>query len=239
MHRATKRSSRTTRFSALAALVGLAIGIGPSSGRATIIDDFEDAGERVDVSCASNCVLTLSDLPVDEVRGGSRQIRVFGPGEASGQSAGAGILPSSSPVGGAFVPELLANTRVDLAYLLGPPDLTEAGTLDTIELDIDFVRAGSSGEVTLTIFDSVGSHSESLAVTAPGVLEFPLSPFAADVDLTDVDQLRFANVPTAAGSGPFAWRITEIRAVPEPGTALSVALALAGGVVMRRRKPCG
>jgi hypothetical protein len=87
----------------------------------------------------------------------------------------------------------------------------------------------------LTLSDSTGgSDTVTLDFSAPGVLDFGFASFSS-VDLTDIDSIRLSNVSTTSGLND-GWRIAEIStAVPEPSTALLVALGLVGIAAGRRR----
>ena len=207
----------------LAGLLGLAVVLGGFSASATvIIDNFEGGPFSL---TAPDSPVSQTGLSTANVIGGQRNISV------RSFTSGAPTMVSLSLSAGddaALLSSTFSGGSATLAYPLGGlMDLTVGGTLDRFEIVVSGVDEalcalantcqvqaahGSGGIFTITSVD----------VLIDGIVTLPYSAFG-NADFAQVDELRFSPIVRDEGG----YSVSEIRAVPEPSTAL----LLGGGLL--------
>jgi hypothetical protein len=238
------------RRSWLAVLTLFLLVLGPARAFAFSIDDFE-VGLNTILTCSETtlsgssnaaCSLEQNNLPQTNVVGGIRITDFLfgftGPppvvenvGASFGEISGEGLVNLT----------LVQAATATLRYLPSNLDLTAGGTLDRIEVDLFSVTLPSASNGTLQIAltdDQSNGDTVSVDFTSAGTYQFPFSAFSGDVDLTSISMIRLRNV-AADAAGVSAWRVSEIRVIPEPATAVLLALGLAGLAVAGGRTVIG
>jgi len=126
-------------------------------------------------------------------------------------------------LGGIALPSSMGRIAIDILYSVGPP------------------RIFGGVELTVTLLDTVGGSGQIRAFLADaghmnvsGTYELPFdAALHAAVDLSSIERIDLSFRGDADYDNPF--EIDNIRAIPEPGVALLLALALVA--VPHRREP--
>jgi hypothetical protein len=222
----------TTALAASSLLVATPLEVSAS----LLIDDFESGAFSVSDPAPGNPVDGIAEQSSIPVLGGVRQVRVgTGPGVTGGASLTLTAGPDSvnvalvpSPPGGQvrFHYDGIANGAEDLSTGTLNANLSAFG--DRFSIEVTSVTAPLFVSLQVAVYDSNSSFSAPVAPAAftPGSYEILFSSYSG-IDFTDVNAIQLVGA-TADG-----WSIGSFSVVPEPSTALLLAIGLI--VVSRAR----
>jgi len=183
----------------------------------------------------------LGSLPLAAARAGANEILID---DFSGTPA-LGMYTELSPNGlGQILPFTTASELdflgdllgMRLAYgMLGSVDLTSAGSNDALALEI-LSLVPSSGPVNLMVSVNGGASTYAVSITGTGTLPLPFDLFSNPSVFTSVDDLALV---FGAGTS-FSFAADDLRAIPEPRTAVMLGLGLLGlAFAGQRVRPAG
>lgn len=223
--------------------------LGPAeAGAILIIDDFETGDFSVsdDLTASGPMLGEQSGLPASSVIGGVRLVRATAI-DGLTNTATASLTTTPAPDGAVLndtgVPDLQApGAPAPLGNFNFVYDGVANGAIDATTgalnvdlspypaIEVDILGLAAAATVNIRLSSSTTTQASSAVPFALGTISFALGDFT--LDLSDIKAIRL----DLLGVAPLDTAIvSEIRAVPEPGTALLLAGGLIGLGTHRRR----
>lgn len=220
-------------------LAGFAVlALATPAGALVIIDDFESGDYNVidDTTTPTATSAEQTGLDPNSVVGGTRLTLVNASG-TTGVTATAAL--ATTPGDDSLLLTTLNSATFNL-YYDGIANGAFDGSSGALALDLsgenalrfDVTSPGTGADLRVYLFDSSGSQFVSLITIATGAVHVSLGLFPT-IDLSDIQGIRFFidNVTVANSVA-----ISNIAAVPEPGTALLLGVGLSAIAVRRRNR---
>jgi hypothetical protein len=192
-------------------------------------------GTRIVAAIATDPAADLPDAPIDLVNQ-TNLLPIVVPSVLAATATAALPLPLAGPPDDGMLFSALGGGAFRLIYDGVPGGNTGQGVGGDLDLDlspfdsVEFTALGVTGaaagtppEIRLSLFDTVRVQSSPFTPVAEGSNLFALSAFP----LLNLSNIQTILIDIRGISSTSSFQLTQVQAVPEPGTALLIAFGIA------------